>query len=175
MATLIARDLMTQPVLTLRDDQTVREAAVFLTDKHIHGAPVVDADRRVVGVLTATDLARYESEREPDVVRESDYYHVREAGRRQGVALGRGFHVEHDAAPTVKDLMTPSVIHVNERAPLAAILRLLLRHRIHRVMVVRDPGRTLVGVVSETDVMTAWLRVLTGRRSGRRRTRGAQK
>lgn len=171
-ASLTARELMSHPVHALRQDMSVREAARVLVDKRIHGAPVVDGHGRVVGVLSATDLARYEGEREPDVVRDSDYDRLVKAGRRQAIPWRKGFHIETDGGPRVRDVMTPCVVYVDERANLRAVLRVLRRHRIHRVMVLRTPGRTLAGVVSETDILRA-LGGLLARGARRRRARSA--
>ena len=51
-----ARDVMTRNVALVRADQTLREAAALLTECHISGAPVVDRDGRLVGVLSESDL-----------------------------------------------------------------------------------------------------------------------
>lgn len=160
LASLTARDLMTRPVFTLRQEMSVREAARALVRRGIHGAPVVDGRGRVAGVLSVTDLARYEGEREPDVVRETDYYRLVEASRMGDVPWGKGFHIEADRTPRVREIMTPSVIFVEEQTGLASILRTLRRHRIHRVMVLRNPGRILAGVITETDVLNVLRRLL---------------
>jgi predicted transcriptional regulator len=62
MQAVIARDVMHSQVLGVRADMTAREAAGFLTDNEIAGAPVLDGDARVVGVLSLTDLAANESD-----------------------------------------------------------------------------------------------------------------
>jgi predicted transcriptional regulator len=62
MHAVVARDVMHGPVLGLRADMTAREAAGFLTDNEIAGAPVLDGETRVVGVLSLTDLAANESD-----------------------------------------------------------------------------------------------------------------
>ncbi len=46
-----------KPLYMLREDMTVREAARNLYNRGIRGAPVVDANGRVVGFLTTTDIA----------------------------------------------------------------------------------------------------------------------
>jgi predicted transcriptional regulator len=56
---LTAADLMTRVVIYLREWQSLREAADELLRARVHGAPVVDAGGRCVGVLSVTDLARW--------------------------------------------------------------------------------------------------------------------
>ena len=56
---LTAGGLMSREVETIRDDMPLRDAASWLTGQDLHGAPVVDAAGRCVGVLSATDLVRW--------------------------------------------------------------------------------------------------------------------
>ena len=51
MKDLKAKDIMNTEVLSVRDDMTVQELADFLTEREILGAPVVDSEGEVVGVL----------------------------------------------------------------------------------------------------------------------------
>jgi CBS domain-containing protein len=53
-----ADDLMSRDVKTLDAQLSIREAALLLAQWGIHGAPVVDADGRCVGVFSVSDLAR---------------------------------------------------------------------------------------------------------------------
>ena len=62
MRRLIARDLMNEEVMTVPADWTARQLAEFLTDNEISGAPVVDGEGHVVGVVSLSDLARSEAE-----------------------------------------------------------------------------------------------------------------
>jgi len=54
---LQARHLMTEPV-AVRADASLREAAATLCEGACHALPVVDADQRLVGTVTSTDLIR---------------------------------------------------------------------------------------------------------------------
>jgi CBS domain-containing protein len=152
---LKAAQIMTSPVLTVHEDQTLLEAATVLLDGSIHGAAVVDERDRVTGVLSLTDVARYEREREPDVIRERDFDKTRQAGRDKQIPWSKGFHIEAGDDTRVADVMTPAVISVREDTTLAEVVHKMLQAHVHRVMVAGPDGRTLVGVVSETDVVRA--------------------
>jgi len=52
------QDIMTENPVTLPFDFTVEEAAEVLLEKKISGAPVVDGDGKIVGVITKNDLFR---------------------------------------------------------------------------------------------------------------------
>ncbi|MGD9722871.1 MAG: diguanylate cyclase [Pirellulales bacterium] len=53
---VMARDVMTTPVSSLPVAATVGEATTFLRQLHINTAPVVDAEGKLVGVLSEKDL-----------------------------------------------------------------------------------------------------------------------
>jgi predicted transcriptional regulator len=53
---LTAKDIMTEKVLTVRQDTPVNELAEILWKNKISGVPVVDDDGRVVSVVTESDL-----------------------------------------------------------------------------------------------------------------------
>jgi acetoin utilization protein AcuB len=50
------RDIMSRKPITIPDTYTIEEAAEVLHDHHISGAPVLDAEGRLVGLVTQEDL-----------------------------------------------------------------------------------------------------------------------
>ncbi len=57
MRPITAADLMNPEVLTVSEELSVRELAGFLLDHEITGAPVVDREGRLVGVVSVVDIA----------------------------------------------------------------------------------------------------------------------
>ena len=55
--TLLVNDVMTQPVITISPDASVREAAALMMDEAIGCLPVV-RDGALEGIITKTDLLR---------------------------------------------------------------------------------------------------------------------
>ena len=53
-----AKDLMTQPAVTVEPDTTVQQAATIMYDKKLNALPVVDSDRRLVGIVARADIVR---------------------------------------------------------------------------------------------------------------------
>src|SRR6266540_2505544 len=53
-----ARDIMTSPVVTVRPDTHVKEAAALLAARGFTALPVVDEDDRLIGIVTEADLVR---------------------------------------------------------------------------------------------------------------------
>jgi CBS domain-containing protein len=54
--TLPITEVMTSPVITLSPDDTIEAAVSTLVEHGVSGAPVVDEDGRLVGLLDDTDL-----------------------------------------------------------------------------------------------------------------------
>ncbi len=57
MRPITAGDLMNPEILTVREDMVVNDLAAFLTDNEITGAPVEDAEGKLVGVVSVVDIA----------------------------------------------------------------------------------------------------------------------
>ncbi len=53
---MIARDIMTSKVCTIRPEASAQEIAQLLYRERISGAPVVDADGRIIGIITEADI-----------------------------------------------------------------------------------------------------------------------
>lgn len=138
-----ARDLMTPAPACVFSTDPLESAADLLVN--YSAVPVVDLERRVVGVLSRTDLARVLG--------------APRVGLGEGYALalgglgGEASGLEY-RPPTkrVADVMTPGVVTVPIETSAAEVVRTLADRRIGRVFVV-DAGQHLVGVVSTTDIV----------------------
>lgn len=58
-ARLSVRDAMTPDPITVTPETPVREAAQIMLDHKIGGLPVVDAQGRLVGIFTESDILRF--------------------------------------------------------------------------------------------------------------------
>ena len=148
-----AVDVMTTEIISVGPDTSVQALAALLSERGISGVPVVDAENRVVGIVSEGDvLHRVETGTERRLER-------RTRGRRSwwldAVAsdreLARDYVKSH--ARTVRDIMTRDVVSISDTAELADIAMLLETKRIKRVPVVRD-GK-LVGIVSRANLVRA--------------------
>ncbi|MFQ5675044.1 MAG: CBS domain-containing protein, partial [bacterium] len=63
MKTLRAKDVMNTNVLTVNNDMTVHELALFFTENMISGAPVVDEAGKLLGVVSLSDIVRNDDRR----------------------------------------------------------------------------------------------------------------
>ncbi len=53
---ITAEDIMTKDVLTVNPDTPISIAVKILTIRHITGLPVIDADKKLLGIITEKDV-----------------------------------------------------------------------------------------------------------------------
>jgi CBS domain-containing protein len=144
-----AMDVMTTNVITVGPNTSVQEVATLLSERGISGVPVVDAEDRVVGIVSEGDLLhRIETGTERRVERRRSWWLDRIGSDED---LARDYVKSHGR--TVKDVMTREVISVTDTTELADIATLLETKSIKRVPVIRD-GK-LVGIVSRANLVRA--------------------
>ena len=54
----LVKDVMTDHVITIAPDQSLREAAHLMHEKKVRRLPVVNSEKQVVGILTRGDIVR---------------------------------------------------------------------------------------------------------------------
>ena len=143
-----AKDIMRKRVVTVGRDMTLRELSKLLVDKQITGAPVVDQRGMLVGVVSQTDLVRHG--RDVPTFEVPHYYRDPEA-----FLPPKGFQIVAPDYTKVGDIMTPVIFSAEESATLDELSRLMLRKRIHRVVITR--AGKLCGIVSTLDLLRAYL------------------
>ena len=153
MRRLVAKDVMNPEVLTVREDMTVQEVATILVENEISGAPVEDAEGRLVGVVSLTDIAMTAAENS-GIEREQtnpDYF-VRgwEDKASSDEMLKEGLHVEAEGVP-VSEIMTPALYSVPEETPVSKIAETMIDGHVHRLLVTRN--KQVVGIITTSDLL----------------------
>ena len=143
------KDLMNPDVMTVADEMTTDELARYLIEREISGAPVVDSQGHLIGVVSMTDIGR-------NMAEPSDFESSRSPGFYRDVApeltleeAGEGY-VE-DRAVTVRDVMTPVIHQVPITASVPEAARVMVDHHIHRLVVTQ--GKQPVGIITSMDVL----------------------
>ena len=98
--------------------------------------------------MSQTDLIYYGLTRDDELVLDSMFY---QTARMDGQHIQRGFQIEDTNTAMVQDVMTPLVHSVTERASVDAVVRMMARKHIHRVIVRK--GRKVAGIISALDVL----------------------
>ena len=144
------KDLMNPDVMTVPDDMTTDALARYLTEREISGAPVVDSQGHVIGVVSMTDIGRNMAEPgDIESSRSSSFYRDIAADDLTLEDLGQRYVEER--AFTVRDVMTPVIHQVPVTASAAEAARLMIDQHIHRLVVTE--GKEPVGIITSMDLL----------------------
>ncbi len=142
------RDVMTQPVLSVRTETPLREVALLLSEHRISGLPVVDAEGAVVGIVSEADLLM--KEQGPDAI------HHRRFARFIGESRESQAQLAKIRAVTAGEAMTAPAVTITPDRRLSVAAGLMVARKVNRLPVV-DDGR-LIGIVTRADLVRAYVR-----------------
>lgn len=145
---LSVTEVMSSPAITVSPDTTVEEAIRVLVDSGIEGAPVVNAEGELVGLLDDSDLIISEARlHAPTTIEILGAYiplpgDLKRFNDEVRQALGR----------TVAEVMDSDVPSVPVTATVEDVATLLHDRRVSRLPVLSDTGE-VVGVVTRGDLV----------------------
>ncbi|MCP3138201.1 CBS domain-containing protein [Pyxidicoccus xibeiensis] len=134
-------EVMTRNVVTVPYDMPLQAVADVLLDCGISGAPVVDDTGRVLGLVSKTDLVRWQMDG-------GDGEDPSDADSEQDV----------EAATTAADVMTKGIVVVQAGSSLPEAAGVMARASVHRAPVVDSAGM-VVGLVTSMDFVR-WVAAL---------------
>ena len=136
---------MNPDVILVPASASMAEAASWLVENEITGAPVVDAAGRCIGVISTSDYAMRE------------HVHRRTARMTMQIQLDareNGSQVTDIGQEPVTEHMTPLVHTVGPDAPIMIAARRMCEEHVHRVIVTDKEG-VPIGIVSSLDLVAS--------------------
>jgi CBS domain-containing protein len=144
-----AQEIMTKDVVTVSPDTNTSQIAQKLLEHKISAVPVINSSGIVIGMVSEGDLV---GRSDVDRDKRRDWWLTLLA---EGEALSPDFLASFRRPKlTAGDVMSAPVVTVTGETEDTEIARLLAKHRIKRVPVMRD-GR-LIGIVSRADLLRAF-------------------
>ncbi len=135
---MLVREIMTSPAYSVLEDASLEEALKLMATARVTGLPVVDADGRVVGIISEADLLKADLEPDPRA-------HARPSPQSTQSHLA-----------TVRQVMTSDPHTVREDNDVAEVAHTFATTSWKSLPVVR--GDILRGVISRSDVIRAMSR-----------------
>jgi CBS domain-containing protein len=142
---------MQTDVLTVRPEEGVERLLQLMRQHELPGVPVVDADQRLVGIVTESDLVMRDEEADLHLPHHIDLLGgviFLESMKHYEERLRRGL------ASTVEEMMTADPVTVSPESSVREAGRIIAERKHNRLPVVAADGR-LVGVVTRVDVLAA--------------------
>jgi len=143
---MLAKDVMTRDVITVKPDEKVENVAKILLENKISGVPVVDENYHLLGIVTEKDLMIKAKEmRVPFYLTLFDSIIFLENPIRFNNDLRKY------TATIVRDAMTKKVYWVDEDEKVSDIVELMQKHKVNRVPVLRH-GK-VIGIITRNDIL----------------------
>jgi len=145
---MLVRERMTSPVLTITPDVPIQDALARMHKEKVRRYPVVDKHEKLIGIVTEGDLSNAKpSEATTLNVWEINYLMSK---------------------ITVERVMSTNVITTTEDCPIEEAARIMADNEISSLPIMR--GKSLVGMITETDLFHILLEMMGGRTPGVRLT-----
>jgi nucleotide-binding universal stress UspA family protein/predicted transcriptional regulator len=135
------KDVMTSDVMTLQDDESLVVALRKLVRRRASGAPVLDAEGRLAGVISQRDIMAWHERAVKELSKQS--------------ILVPGEYLRRLQAERVRTVMTTSPTSIPESASLQAAMALFRERSIHRLPVTRNDR--VVGIITGSDILLTML------------------
>lgn len=148
---MLARDIMNKNVITVKEDDTIEELAAVLTENHISGAPVVNGEGKLVGIIAEGDLLHKETN-----PRLPGYLNILGALIYIGGIKTYKEDLKKLAATKASEIMTKYVITASEDTPVEQVATLMVINNIKRVPVIENGN--IVGIISRADIVKTMAR-----------------
>lgn len=143
---LLARDIMTQNVTACLTETKLEDIVKTLAENEISGLPVIDASKKVVGIISESDLLLADQMEAPRMKTALFGFYILRQSVMDRMAELRGIRAE--------DLMTKHVVSFHPETPVREIASTLADKKINRVPIVDNEGK-LVGIISRADIIKA--------------------
>ncbi|MFZ0257886.1 MAG: HPP family protein [Gammaproteobacteria bacterium] len=150
---LTCADVMSRDLVTITADAPLEEAWALLRYHKIKALPVVDPQRRVIGIVTLVDFLKrinldvYQDfpERLASMIRPEHY----------------GYGPDQEKPKAISQVMAAPVITVGARNHIIDLVPLLSDRGLHHVPIVDSDAR-LVGMVTQSDLIAALIHGING-------------
>ncbi len=142
---MTAREIMVQPVLTVRSDACLADVAALMLDHRFGCVPVVDDAGRLCGVVTESDFSAKERGVPFSTLRLPQVFHQ--------WLPPRGIERIYEAARTTLagEVMSTDLVVATEQTPVDEVVRHMLYRDINHIPVLRDS--VPVGIISRHDLL----------------------
>ncbi|MFM9413114.1 CBS domain-containing protein [Peptococcus simiae] len=145
---MLAKDIMTKDVITVSPAMDLKEVAEIFIRHNISGAPVVDSQKRLVGVITEGDLVKQQRPlQKPLYLMFLDSaFPINQREIKEEIKV--------ITAGKVEELMSSEPITLPEYADVSELAQVMLSKKINRLPIVNEEDE-LLGIVTRQDIIRA--------------------
>ncbi len=148
MSELLAKDIMTKKVITISKDATVEKSIRIFLKNNISGAPVIDEDNKMVGIICEADII------------------VKMSSLPFPMSFGFAFLDNYESytkntreylETRIEEIMSKKIKTVTEDMTLSKVVNIMINNNLNRVPVV-DNHNKLSGIITRADIMRSMIK-----------------
>jgi len=147
------KDIMTENVVTVGPEQTIKEVMLVFAQNGISGAPVVDKERKIVGIVSEADVLKVIKTKNKELKMVYPSLPIMGISFIEIEKQKEVFSALSEVANfKVSEIMCTNVITVLPTDSIEDVIPVMVREKINRVPVVDGSGN-LVGIVTRGDII----------------------
>jgi len=153
------KDAMEKYVIKFHTDDKITDIAQSLRDNKISGAPIVDKDNKVIGIVSEGDIMRLLEVHSPriNLILPSPLDWIELPIRMKYEFDEIAEDMNKAASVHISEIMTKKVITIKEDDDISDAAQLMDTHSVNRLPVV-DDERKILGIVTRGDLISALVR-----------------
>ncbi len=142
------KDIMTKKVIFVKLDTKIAEIAKLLFDNRLSGMPVIDAEKKVIGIITEADLISQDTKIHiPSYIQFLEKINCAKKEKNDKMKK----QCEKIIDIRARDVMTENTICVNPETTLEELADIFIKNRINPIPVMEN--NKLAGIVSRADLI----------------------
>ncbi len=141
-----ARDIMTRKVIVVKEDMRVNDLIELFLKNKISCAPVVDRKKKLVGIVTKTDILSRFMNFDLDFTLKAGLKDILESHPDLSE-----LKVSSKTETKVGQIMTPNPVTASENTAIEKLAEVMIENGIHR-LIIKKVGK-IVGIVSTLDML----------------------
>ncbi|MGC9517880.1 MAG: CBS domain-containing protein [Methanomicrobiales archaeon] len=153
------KDAMQKNVIAFKPNDQISDVAEILRENNISGAPVLDEEMKVVGIVSEGDIMRLLEVHSPEInlilPSPLDLIELPLRMKHEYDEIAEG--LKKVAATNVDEIMTKNVITIHGDSNISDAAEIMDSKDINRLPVVDDNGK-LMGIVTRGDIIGAMVK-----------------
>jgi CBS domain-containing protein len=147
------KDIMTASVITVGPDYTIKETMLLFSEKKISGAPVVDKNNKMVGIISETDILKVIKTRNRELKMVYPSIPIMGISFVEVEKQKEVFQALNEVSSIkISEIMSTRVLTVHASDSMEDVIPLMVKEKINRLPVVDRDG-SLVGIVTRGDIL----------------------
>ena len=140
--------MMSKSIISALPDTSIVSVARLLSEHKIHGVPVVEGGKRLVGIITETDFFTKDASslHLPTYVKV-----IQKKGIMQSIFQKKDEFDKKVLSAKAKDIMTADCVTISPEARVEDLVALIKEKNLHTIPVVS--GDIMLGIVTVADVI----------------------